>query len=68
MLGDCTILVAKTKALISLKLRVFVFAYANSRVSHDAAQFMKRLTDSQETNRARDFFKSYHKCDTLRSV
>ena len=31
---DCNIYVAKTKALIC----VFVFAYAKSRFSHDAAQ------------------------------
>ena len=39
---DCTIRVAKTKALISFAVTakliwVFVFAYANSRFSHDAA-------------------------------
>ena len=34
--GDCTIRVAKTKALIS----VFVFAYAKSRFSHSAAQLI----------------------------
>ena len=40
---DCTIRVAKTKALISFAVTaklicVFVFAYAKSRFSHDAAQ------------------------------
>ena len=40
---DCTICVAKTKALISFAVTaklicVFVFAYAKSRFSHDAAQ------------------------------
>ena len=40
---DCTIRIAKTKALISFAVTaklicVFVFAYANSRFSHDAAQ------------------------------
>ena len=44
MKRDCTIFVAKTKALISCivtaqLIRVFVFAYAKSRFSHDAAQF-----------------------------
>ena len=39
---DCTICVAKTKALISFAVTsklicVFVFAYAKNRVSHDAA-------------------------------
>ena len=39
---DCTICVAKTKALISFAVTaklicVFVFAYAKSRFSHDAA-------------------------------
>ena len=35
---DCTIYVAKTKALISWGvIAVFVFAYTQSRVSHDAA-------------------------------
>ena len=33
---DCTIRVAKTKALIS----VFVFAYAKSRFSHNEAHIM----------------------------
>ena len=40
---DCTIRVAKTKALISFAVTaklicVFVFAYAKIRFSHDAAQ------------------------------
>ena len=39
---DCTICVAKTKALISFAVTaklicVFVFAYAKSQFSHDAA-------------------------------
>ena len=43
---DCTICVAKTKALISFAITaklicVFVFAYAKSRFSHDAAQISK---------------------------
>ena len=42
---DCTIYVAKTKALISFAVTaklicVFVFAYANSRFSHDAAHMI----------------------------
>ena len=42
---DCTIYVAKTKALISFVVTaklicVFVFAYAKIRFSHDAAQFI----------------------------
>ena len=41
--SDCTIRVAKTKALISFAVTaklicVFVFAYANNRFSHDVAQ------------------------------
>ena len=44
---DCTIYVAKTKALISFAVTaklicVFVFAYAKIRFSHDAAHFMRR--------------------------
>ena len=40
---DCTIRIAKTKALISFAVTaklicVFVFAYANGRFSRDAAQ------------------------------
>ena len=40
---DCTILLGKTKALISFAVTaklicVFVFAYAKSRFSHDGAQ------------------------------
>ena len=47
---DCTIYVAKTKALISFAVTaklicVFVFAYAKSRFSHDAAHF-ESLTDN----------------------
>ena len=42
---DCTIYVVKTKALISLVVTaklicVFVFAYAKSRFSHDAAHLI----------------------------
>ena len=42
---DCTIRVAKTKALISFAITaklicVFVFAYAKSQFSHDAAHIM----------------------------
>ena len=42
---DCTIYVAKTKALISFAVTtklicVFVFAYAKRRFSHDAAHFI----------------------------
>ena len=45
---DCTIRVAKTKALISFAVTaklicVFVFAYAKIRFSHDAAQFIQDL-------------------------
>ena len=43
---DCTIYVAKKKALISFAVTaklicVFVFAYAKSRFSHDAAQILQ---------------------------
>ena len=47
---DCTIRIAKTKALISFAVTaklicVFVFAYAKSRFSHDEAQMVgKRET------------------------
>ena len=42
---DCTIRVVKTKALISFAVTaklicVFVFAYAKSRFSHDAAHML----------------------------
>ena len=42
--GNCTICVAKTKALISFAVTAklicaFVFAYAKTRFSHDVAQF-----------------------------
>ena len=45
---DCTIRVVKTKALISFGVTaklicVFVFAYAKSRFSHDAAHIMFKL-------------------------
>ena len=48
---DCTIRVAKTKALISFAVTaklicVFVFAYAKSRFSHDEAQMVIYLMDS----------------------
>ena len=43
---DCTIRVAKTKALISFAVTaklicVFVFVYAKSRFSHDEAQIFQ---------------------------
>ena len=43
---DCTIRIAKTKALISFAVTaklicVFVFAYAKSRFSHNEAHFRK---------------------------
>ena len=43
---DCSIRVAKTKALISFAVTaklicVFVFAYAKSRLSHDAAHVIQ---------------------------
>ena len=45
MKRDCTILVAKTKALISFEVTaklicVFVFAYARNRFSHDEAHII----------------------------
>ena len=45
---DCTIHVAKTKALISFAVTaklicVFVFAYAKSRFSHDQARIISSL-------------------------
>ena len=51
---DCTICVAKTKALISFAVTarlicVFVFAYAKIGFSHDAAQIQK-LQKEQETS------------------
>ena len=44
---DCIIRIAKTKALISFavtakEICVFVFAYAKSRFSHDAAHVIDR--------------------------
>ena len=57
---DCTINVAKTKALISstvtknhtadLQISSFVFAYAKSRYSHDVAQIIPELLQNQRTN------------------
>ena len=48
-LRDCTIYVAKTKALISFAFNVklicfFVFAYAKSWFSHDVAHMTKQYT------------------------
>ena len=48
VVGDCTIRIAKTKALISFVVTaklicVFVFAYAKIRFSHDAAHIMAEL-------------------------
>ena len=50
---DCTIRVAKTKALISFTVTaklicVFVFAYSKSRFSHDTAQLKAVLLESKE--------------------
>ena len=47
---DCTILVAKTKALISFAVTaklicVFVFAYAKSRFSHNEAHIHQAMHD-----------------------
>ena len=52
---DCTIRVAKTKALISFAVTakliwVFVFAYAKSRFSHNEAQVMTRNWSNQNSN------------------
>ena len=49
MKKDCTIRSAKTKALISFAVTAklicaFVFAYANCRFSHAAAQYKMRLS------------------------
>ena len=48
---DCTIRVAKTKALISFAVTaklicVFVFAYAESRFSHDAAHIFQSSSNT----------------------
>ena len=48
---DCTIRIAKTKALISFAVTakligVFVFAYAKSRFSHDAAHLKDAWHDT----------------------
>ena len=53
--SDCTIRVAKTKALISFTVTaklicVFVFAYAKKRFSHDAAQFILWIFGVEEWN------------------
>ena len=52
---DCTIYVAKIKALISFAVTaklicVFVFAYAKSRFSHDAAQMLSRYLTVEINN------------------
>ena len=54
--GDCTIRIAKTKALISLAVTaklicVFVFAYAKSPFSHDGAHVMPMLQKISVMNR-----------------
>ena len=46
---NCTIRIAKTKALISFAVTakvicVFVFAYAKSRFSHDAAHLIQTVS------------------------
>ena len=51
-MGDCTIYVAKTKALISCAVTAqlicaFGFAYAKRRFSHDAARFITGFTYSR---------------------
>ena len=59
---DCTIYVAKTKALISCiataqRICSFVFAFAESRFSHDAAQ-LRMVANPYNRNRKRlDSFK-----------
>ena len=58
---DCTICVAKTKALISFAVTsklicVFVFAYAKSRVSHGAAQMSANSNLSLTVQRRRYFY------------
>ena len=55
--GDCTIYIAKTKALTSFAVTaklicVFVFAYAKSRFSHDAAHMT--LAGNLEDSFSRD--------------
>ena len=57
---DCTIRVAKTKALISFVVTaklicVFVFAYAKSRFSHNEAHMVKPFKNLLLRNRRADF-------------
>ena len=52
---DCTIRIAKTKALISFAVTaklicVFVFAYAKSRFSHDEAQIVVEIDQENNNN------------------
>ena len=59
---DCTIYVAKTKALISFAVTaklicVFVFAYTKSRFSHDKAQITYsaiKVSRSHETSNSNE--------------
>ena len=55
---DCTTCVAKTKALISFAVTAqllcgFIFAYAKSRFSHDAAQIAFLKTANYNVHRIR---------------
>ena len=56
---DCTIPVAKSKALISFAVTakliwVFVFAYTKSRFSHDAAHFENGIANEHRPTWAID--------------
>ena len=58
---DCTIRVAKTKALISFAVTaklicVFVFPYAKIRFSHDAAQFAPGMVLHSQSSTIDDTF------------
>ena len=55
---DCTIRVARTKALISFAVTaklicIFVFAYAKIRVSHDAAQTIRLNVKRKVTSKVK---------------
>ena len=65
---DCTIRIAKTKALISFAVAVtaklicvFVFAYAKSRFSYDQAHFISIFLQFEELKR----HKTYSECEEL---
>ena len=65
---DCTIYVAKTKALISFAVTaklicVFVFAYAKRWFSHDAAQLYYPCREQQKSDQT--ILADLHNCTSM---